>query len=358
VIGALALVAVSCPAFAQSASAPDVSGFDQPCSASDIPEGYPQVNRFVPDETPASKRVKIRGVVARTVLWNPGETPKVCFRSGSPKARARVAQFAGEWMQYANLKLDFGDGPDLRTCQGGEAIKIDFVNTGPKVGYWSALGTLSHRVDHSMNFSFLGDEELPRDRMGRQMPEAEARRIILHVFGHAIGLVHEHQSPRSGCNAEYYEEAVIAYGALRGWPPERSIVNIMQRTGPELNATEVDRRSIMHYALPPWLFKAGEKSPCFIRPNFDLSDGDKAFVANVYRKGLRQWRCAAQSLRLRQRIGCWRVQESLQEAGIEKAARAPGQGPEGSPCRDDGIGARAASRPRRCAGGYRFRRLG
>ena len=64
-----------------------------------------------------------------------------------------MAQVASEWMKYANLKFDFGDGAELRTCQGGEAIKIDFVNTGPKIGYWSALGTLSLKVDHSMNLS-------------------------------------------------------------------------------------------------------------------------------------------------------------------------------------------------------------
>ena len=311
-----AMLAMVPAAFGQPAIVPGVDGFDQPCSAADHPSVYRQVSRFVPDEAAATKRAKIRGVVARSFLWAPGETLKICFRSGSPKARARVAQFANEWMKYANLKFDFGDGAELRTCQGGEAIKIDFVNTGPKIGYWSALGTLSLKVDHSMNLSFLGDDELPRDQKGRQMHETEARRVILHEFGHAIGLVHEHQSPRSGCNAEYYPEAVIAYGALRGWPPEKSIHNFGQMQGPDLKATEVDRRSIMHYALPPWLFKKGENSPCFVQPNLDLSEGDKAFVASVYPKALppvalRGAKPAAERLLDEYR-------RSLQDAGIEK----------------------------------------
>jgi hypothetical protein len=40
----------------------------------------------------------------------------------------------------------------------------------------------------------------------------------------------------------------------------------------------------MHYSLPPWLFKAGPNSPCFVPPNFELSDKDKAFIAKVYPK--------------------------------------------------------------------------
>ena len=78
---------------------------------------------------------------------------------------------------------------------------------------------------------------------------------------------------------------LLAYGALRGWPREQTIRNFQQLTDtPELNASEVDRKSIMHYALPPWLFKGGDKSPCAVKPNIELSDGDKAFMQRVYPK--------------------------------------------------------------------------
>ena len=272
---------VSLPASAQQTSI----DLDQPCMAAFSPLGYPQ--RFVPSESSAAARSKIRGVVARSLLWRPGETLKVCFRSGTQKARARVAQLASEWMQYANLVLDFGDAGNPRMCQGDnhESIKIDFLNKGPKSGFWSAIGTTSRKSDHSLNLSFLGEDELPRDRAGKPMPEAEARRLVLHEFGHALGLFHEHQSPKAGCAAEYYEEAVFAFGALRGWPPERSIQNFRQIADTsEFNATEVDRKSIMHYSLPPWLFKGGERSPCLVATNFELSEGDKDFIRKVYPK--------------------------------------------------------------------------
>ena len=326
------LLALSATASAQ----PDVSGFDQPCVAPFGPLSYPQLNRFVPNEANPAARARVRGVVARSLLWRPGDTLKVCFRSGTQKARARVVRLASEWLQHANLKLDFGDTANPHMCQGDnhETIKIDFVNTGPKAGFWSAVGKVSLKTDHSMNLSFLGEDDLPRHRVtGQSMPEAEARRLILHEFGHALGLFHEHQSPRSGCNAEFYEEAVIAYGALRGWPPDRSKQNMMQHADrPELNATEVDRKSIMHYALPPWLFKAGEKSPCFVPPNFELSEGDKAFMAKVYPKAtdpqvatgpttstMRGAKPPAAAVAIERLLEDYR--RSLQEAGVETDRR-------------------------------------
>lgn len=266
-----------------AAQKPDI-GFDQPCMAQ-FSAGYP--HKFVPAEIAPEVRPKVRAVVARSLLWQPGEKIVACFRSGTQKARARVAQFASEWMKYANLTLDFGDPNNLRTCAGDnhEGIKVDFINTGPKSGYWSLIGTSSRKAEHSVNLSYLGEDELPKNRAGQSMPMTEARRLVLHEFGHAIGLFHEHQSPKSGCAAEYYEEAVFAFGALRGWSPDQTLVNFKQIADtPEFNSSSIDRKSIMHYSLPPWLFKAGDKSPCWVATNFELSETDKTFMAKTYPK--------------------------------------------------------------------------
>lgn len=271
-----------------AALAQDLSGtLDLPCSAQYDTALYPRVDRLIPPEAPPAARSKLRGVVVRTLTWKPGEIIKVCFRSGTPAARVRVAKFASEWMRHANVKLEFGDPAAPRSCAGDnhEAIKVDFIDSGPKSGFWSALGTQSRKSDHSLNLSFLGRDQLPVDRQGRPMPEAEARRLVLHEFGHALGLLHEHQSPSAQCGQDYYEEAVLAYGALRGWPREQTVRNFQQyNASEELNASAVDRKSIMHYSLPPWLFKSGDKSACHVAVNFELSDGDKQFMARVYPK--------------------------------------------------------------------------
>jgi hypothetical protein len=280
--GTIALLLLPLPLSAQQVNA---DTYEQPCAAQYNKALYPDLGRLAPPDAPAATRSALRAVVVRTLTWKPGELIKVCFRSGTPAARERVAKYASEWMRYANVKLEFGEPGNLRSCKGdnSEAIKVDFIDSGPKSGFWSALGTLSRKDEHSLNLSYLGRDQLPVNREGQSMPEAEARRLILHEFGHALGLLHEHQSPKANCGAEYYEEAVLAYGALRGWPREQTIRNFKQYSeAPELNATEVDRKSIMHYSLPPWLFKQGEKSACYVPTNFDISDADREFMARVY----------------------------------------------------------------------------
>ena len=322
VVAALVLAAAS-PAFAQQID----MGFDQPCMAAFGPAGYP-LNRFLPSEVLEASRPKVRGVVAKSLLWPPRETLKICFRSGTQEARARVARLASEWMQHANLTLDFGDISNPRMCAGDnhESIKVDFLNEGPKSGFWSAIGTTSRKADHSLNLAFLGQDELPRNRAGQQMPMAEARRLVLHEFGHALGLFHEHQSPKAGCGTEYYEEAVLAFGALRGWPPERSIQNFRQLADvPEFNASEVDRKSIMHYSLPPWLFKGGEKSPCVVATNYQLSDRDKEFIGRVLPQGSPSVATAPETATTRssrpsaQARLVEEYRKALREAGVEPA---------------------------------------
>jgi hypothetical protein len=143
----------------------------------------------------------------------------------------------------------------------------------------------------------------------------------MHEFGHALGMLHEHQSPKGNCGVEYHEEALLAYGALLGWSREKALSNFIPYSeSAELNASEVDRRSIMHYSLPPWIFKAGQNSPCFVRPNYEISDGDKAFMGRIYPKAeVVATRSVAQPSASQRRTAL--IEEyrgQLHKAGVEK----------------------------------------
>ena len=46
--------------------------------------------------------------------------------------------------------------------------------------------------------------------------------------------------------------------------------------------TDYDQKSIMHYALPAWMFKAKTQSKCYVPENLVLSDGDKAIIRTAY----------------------------------------------------------------------------
>jgi Astacin (Peptidase family M12A) len=260
-------------------------GFGLPsCIASVIPGAGAPISRLVPPEAKGNLARQVRGVVARAVTWRPGQTIKVCFKSGTRGAQDRVVRVAREWMQYANVVFDFQEGGIPRRCQadGREDVKIDFVDNK---GWWSAYGTVSRQRDPSMNLQFLG-VDTPRYTNGQPVPELELRRIILHEFGHALGMMHEHQSPNAGCDSEINWEAAYQMGARMGW--DKNMVHAQMRqlaNAEEYNLTAVDRRSIMHYSLAPEIFTLGRNSKCWVPENNDLSEQDKRFIASIYPKG-------------------------------------------------------------------------
>jgi hypothetical protein len=135
-----------------------------------------------------------------------------------------------------------------------------------------------------MNLQFFG-VDTPMLKNGQAAPEGPIRATILHEFGHALGLLHEHQSPNANCDAEIDWDAAYKIGAGIGWDKglvDRNFRQLANTTS--LNATEVDRKSIMHYSLPPTLFKRGKESACYVTENLELSEQDRKFIASIYPK--------------------------------------------------------------------------
>ena len=269
-------------AMAAGAIAQEV-GFEHPsCIAATLPAARAQT-RLIPAELKGPSLGQVRGVVVRSLTWRRGETIKVCFISGSRKAQERVARIAREWMQYANVTFDFEENGAPRACKGdnSEDIKVTFEDNK---GWWSVPGTISRKQNPSMNLQFFG-VDTPMLKNGQPAPEAPMRATILHEFGHALGLMHEHQSPNANCDAEIDWDAAYKVGAGIGWDKAQVDRNFRQLVNStELNATEVDRKSIMHYSLPPVLFKRGKESACFVAENQELSEQDRKFIASVYPK--------------------------------------------------------------------------
>ena len=268
-----AVMALASPASAQS-------GFAFPSCLASLSSGPGgQLNRLVPAEAKGPLARQVRGVVARAVTWRPGQTVKVCFKSGTRGAHDRVIRVAREWMQFANVVFDFHENGAPRQCHGGEDIKVDFVDNK---GWWSAYGMISKQRDPSMNLQFFGVDS-PRYTNGQPAPELELRRIILHEFGHALGMMHEHQSPNAECDSEINWDAAYRMGTNLGWDKEMVHSQMRQLTNAEeFNMTAVDRKSIMHYSLASDLFKLGKNSRCWVPDNNDLSEQDRSFIASVY----------------------------------------------------------------------------
>lgn len=171
-------------------------------------------------------------------FWPAGATLRVSFLDGDASVQAKVVQYAQQWTEFANIHFDFLEEPDPKAH-----IRISFQERGS----WSALGKDALNKAYfpegtpTMNYGWLTVDSPDEDYS-----------VVLHEFGHALGLIHEHQSP--GAAVEWDEEAVIA--DLSG-PPNRWNVDMIRRNVLEKYSTTVvsqfttfDPSSIMVYAIP------------------------------------------------------------------------------------------------------------
>jgi hypothetical protein len=201
--------------------------------------------------------------------WQNGSTVSVKFVGGTPELQRRVREAAEGWLYdndanrpLANLSFNF--------VPGGEAdVRIAFEQGD---GSWSYIGTVCQQIPQhqpTMNFGWLTPDSSDED----------VQSVVLHEFGHALGLIHEHQNPKKPI--QWNEAAVIADLSQppNEWDIETIRNNVLNRYAPgEVNATPVDEDSIMMYPIPA-SWTNGTFSSDF---NGTLSPTDKAFIAGQY----------------------------------------------------------------------------
>lgn len=216
-----------------------------------------------PDNLPGivQKAVSYKPVGTYSNSWSIGGTITVKFLGGSSALQSRVMTYANEWTRYANV--------NFRVVSSGSAdIRIGFTQNGSS---WSMVGSGSARVDQqqaTMNFGWLND----------RTAESEVKRTVLHEFGHALGLLHEHQNPAGGI--PWDEEAVYNhYWATQGWDRSTTYSNVIATAN--RNTTQYsahDRASIMHYPVDSRLTNGRYD----VGMNSELSAIDKQYIAKMY----------------------------------------------------------------------------
>ncbi|CAM3594633.1 matrixin family metalloprotease [Aeromicrobium ponti] len=193
--------------------------------------------------------------------WGNGQTLRVRFLDGDPVVQEKVKKYAKEWSRYANIKFDFGNDQNAE-------IRISFRD--PKGGYWSHVGTDNLGVSkHKATMNFQG--------FNRNTPEEEIARVVLHEFGHCIGISHEQASPTA--NIPWDKPAVYQYYMKKGWSAEMIDHNVLDKLEPQgVLFTSHDRLSIMQYPVPNEL-TIGDYE---IGWNVTLSETDKRFIGQMY----------------------------------------------------------------------------
>ena len=184
--------------------------------------------------------------------WVNGSLLRVKFMGGTSGEQDTVKKYAAEWTKYGNISFDFSNSPDSE-------IRIAFQDDGS----WSYIGTdcLSiPRNTHTMNFGWLD------------------KGVVLHEFGHALGMIHEHQNPLGGI--KWNKEQV--YADLGGSPnfwDKATVDNNMFKTYDrnQINGTELDKKSIMLYSIPLTWTSDGFSSA----ENNDLSATDETFIGDA-----------------------------------------------------------------------------
>jgi hypothetical protein len=199
--------------------------------------------------------------------WPNGSTLKVRFLNGPDKVRERIIPYAQKWSEHANIRFDFGDHADA-------AIRIAIRDDDKfrDAGSWSYLGTYALNIDDpepTMNFGWLTTATA----------EDEYSRVVLHEFGHALGLIHEHQSP--GAEIPWDRPAVYQYyeGPPNRWKPAEVDAQVFARyAGLNTQYTKFDTGSIMLYPIPGALTKDRLK----VGWNRELSPTDIDFIGRMY----------------------------------------------------------------------------
>lgn len=183
------------------------------------------------DPPKSKKAASLRYVELKGVKWKTGQTIRIQFMGGTDEERQMVRDAASEWTQYANLTFEWYNS---REELGGKNSDIRITFEKGK-GSHSAVGTHATRYDQddsTMNFGW------------------NSKKTILHEFGHALGLKHEHQNPSAGI--PWNKPLIYEYFAKQGWDEAKVNRSVFDELDVNtVNYSAYDDKSIMVYEFPP-----------------------------------------------------------------------------------------------------------
>jgi Astacin (Peptidase family M12A) len=211
-----------------------------------------------------------KAALLNAAAWPQGAVIKVAFMEGDSSLKEKVKKVASRWtgkdknnQQLANLTLNFVNDPN------NADIRIAFQQGD---GSWSYIGTECRTIaknEPTMNYGWLTKDS----------SATEIQEVVLHEFGHALGLIHEHQNP---AGAIQWNKAAVKKdlsGPPNRWDDATIQHNIFDKYDPsKITGTPVDKLSIMMYPIPAAWTTDGFSSGF----NTDLSAQDESLIRTCY----------------------------------------------------------------------------
>lgn len=198
-------------------------------------------------------------------MWEQNKKLQVYFMEGSEELINKTLEFANIWNEHCNVSF-------VRTKNRDKShLRVAYKNTG----CWSYIGNVALQINKSEPTINLEISNLPSN-------EPEFKRIVLHEFGHALGLIHEHQSPPA--EMKWKKSYVYRYFYFRyGWNKQLVDTNLFDEyeNYNKLYST-LDKKSVMAYYLPKEFTENEMEFPL----NYNLSKMDIDYIGKLYPKML------------------------------------------------------------------------
>ena len=144
-----------------------------------------------------------RAAIAYAKKWAQNRVLKIKFLESQAEVRKRVRQHAQHWSEHVNIKFQFVE-------TGMAEIRIAFERS---LGSWSYMGTDNLTIPSerpTMNFGWLYPDS----------DEQTYSSVVLHEFGHMLGMIHEHQSPAGGIHWNR-QRVIDDCWRTQGWDAEQ-----------------------------------------------------------------------------------------------------------------------------------------
>lgn len=208
--------------------------------------------------------VKVRAVALNQVIWPADKRVlRVAFRGATQKLYDDIFSVAQTWSTHCAMRFEA-----WRDWYEAD-IRVDISPDGQS---WSYLGNQALLIPYeepTMHYGWLNEG----------MDRTEMARVVLHEFGHALGLVHEHQNPVGGIRWNKEEVYKFYSNPPHYWSRFMVDTNIFQTYSKDsTNFTEFDPHSIMLYPIPAFMTKNGFS----VGLNSAISEKDARLVGEVY----------------------------------------------------------------------------